>query len=61
VLAGGGDALDDLLGDGRLQLTRGQIIHEKQRRGALHGDVVHAMIHQIGADGRVQAHLESNL
>ena len=43
------------------QFSSRQVIHKKQRRRALHGDVVHAMVHQVGADGGVQAHLEGNL
>ena len=34
---------------------------KKQRRCRLHGDVVHAMVHQIRTDGVVHVHLESNL
>ena len=54
VLAGLGQAGDDLLGDLRLQLADGEVVHEEQRRGALHGDVVDAVVHQVGADGVVQ-------
>jgi hypothetical protein len=35
--------------------------HEEQRRRPLHCNVVDAMIHQIGADGRMQVHLERDL
>ncbi len=42
-------------------LAGGQVVHEKQRRGALHGDVVDAVIDQVGADGVVDVHLEGDL
>ena len=61
VLAGVGDAFHHFLGDRRLQLSRRQIVHKEQRRGALHGDVVDAVVHQVGAHGGMQAHLEGNL
>ena len=41
-------------------LAGGQIVHEKQRRGALHGNVVDAVIDQVGADGVVDVHLEGD-
>ena len=53
--------LIDLLGDFGLQLAGGEVVHEEQRRGALHGDVVDAVVHQVGAHGVVQAHLEGDL
>ena len=60
VLAGFGQAFDDFLGDLRLDLAGGQVIHEKQRRRALHRDVVDAMIDQVGADGVMDIHLEGD-
>ena len=53
--------LDHLFRDLRLQLAGGQVVHEEQRRGALHGNVVHAVVDQIAAHGVVQAHLEGDL
>ncbi len=38
----------------------GQVVHEKQRRRSLHRNVVDAVVHQVGADGRVQVHLKRN-
>ena len=34
-------------------LPRAKVIEEKQRLRAEHGDVVHAMIHEVGANGVV--------
>ena len=42
--------LDDLLGDVRRQPAGRQIVEEEQRLGALHEDVVDAVIDEIGAD-----------
>src|SRR5438105_1555794 len=55
------DAADHALGHIGIQLAGRQIIHEEQRRGALHGDIVDAMIDQVGADGVVDLHLEGHL
>ena len=60
-LAGIGEAGDDGFGDFGVELAAGEIIEEKERRGALHGDVVDAVIDQVGADGGVEAHLEGDL
>ena len=60
VLAGFGQAFNDFLGDFRLDLARGQVVHEEERRGALHRDVVDAMIDQVGADGVMDVHLEGD-
>ena len=60
LLAGVSDAADDLLGDLRLQLAGGEVVHEKHGCGALHGNVVDAVIDQVGADGVVQVHLEGD-
>src|SRR5207247_11415822 len=51
VLAGLSQAFYDFFSDLRLELSRGQVIHEEQRRGALHRDVVDTMIHQVSSDG----------
>ena len=37
----------------RLKPARAEIIEEKQRLRAQHRDVVHAMVHEIRADGVV--------
>ena len=60
VLAGVGQAFDDFLGDFRLDLAGGQIVHEEERRGALHRNVVDAVIDQVGADGVMDVHLEGD-
>ena len=44
-----------------LQLAGGEVVHEEHGRGALHGDVVDAVVDQVGADGVVQVHLEGEL
>ena len=58
--AGAGEALDDFGEDVRLQLARAEIIKEKQRLGAQHGDVVDAMVHEVRADGVVPVHREGD-
>ena len=44
-------AADDLLGHFGRQPARGQVVEEEQRTGALHQDVVDAVVHQILAHG----------
>ena len=61
MLTGLSQAFYDFFSDLRLELSRGQVIHEEQRRGALHRDVVDTMIHQVSADGVMRLHLESDL
>ncbi len=61
VLAGLGHPADDLFGHLGIELADGQVVHEEQRRGALHHDVVDAVVHQVAADGVVQVHLEGEL
>jgi len=61
VFAGIGNAFNHFLGDLGLQLAGGEIVHEEQRSGALDGDVIDAMIDQVGSDGGVQPHFEGNL
>ena len=61
VLAGVSNPFHHLLCNGRIQLPRSQIIHEEHGSRALHGDVVHAMVDQVRAYGRVQLHLKRNL
>jgi hypothetical protein len=60
VLAGIRNAFHHLLCDCRIQHPGRQVIHEKQWRGALHGDVIDAVVHQVSANGGMQAHLEGN-
>ncbi len=60
MLAGFGQALDHFLGDFGLERAAGQVIHEEQRRRALHRNVVDAVIDQVGADGVVDVHLEGD-
>src|ERR1019366_531227 len=61
LLAGIGDAGHHFFGDFRLQLAGGKVVHEEHGRGALHRDVVHAVVHQVGADGVVQVHFKGDL
>ena len=61
MLTGIRDAFHHLLGDRRFQLSRRQIVHKEQRRGALHGNIVDAVVHQVSAHGGMQAHREGNL
>ena len=55
------DAGDDLLGDRRRQPPGRQVVEKEQRLGALHQDVVDAVVDQIGADGVVPAGHERDL
>jgi hypothetical protein len=55
-----GDTFDDLLGNLGIELARSQIVHKKERGGALDGDVVHAMIHQVAANRMMNVHLEGD-
>ena len=58
--AGARKALDDVGEHVRLQFAGAEVIEEKQRLGAQHGDVVDAMIHEVGADGVVPVHREGD-
>ncbi len=44
-----------------VELAGGEVIQEEQRRGALHGDVVHAVVHQVLAHRVVAAGLNGDL
>ena len=55
------EALDDFGEHVRLQFAGAQVIEEKQRLGPEDGDVVDAMVHEVGADGVVFVHGEGNL
>ena len=59
--AGVGEAGDDFLGDFAVEASGGEVVEEEERRGALHGDVVDAVVDQVGADGVVDAELEGDL
>jgi len=51
LAAGTAHSVHNLLHDICVQFSHRQIIQEKQRLRALHQNVVHAMIHQVAADG----------
>ena len=57
MAAGVGDAFDDLHGDVGIQSAGGEVVEEEEGRGALHGDVVHAVVDEVGTDGLVHAHV----
>ena len=44
-----------------VELAGGEVVEEEERRGALHGDVVDAVIDQVRADGVVDAEFEGDL
>ena len=58
VPAGAGDPLNHTFNDPGMQLTGGKVVHEKQRKRALHEDVVDAVVDQVPADRVVDARLE---
>ena len=39
----------------------GEVVEEEERSGALHGDVVDAVVDQVGADGVVNSEFEGDL
>ena len=51
--AGPGKAGKELVEDARLQFFRADVVEEKKWARAQDGDVVHAMVHEIGPDGVV--------
>jgi hypothetical protein len=53
-------AFDNVRENMRLQLARAEIIEKEQRFRAEHGDVVDAMVHEVGADGVVPVHHEGD-
>ena len=61
LAAGARHAADDLLGDLRRQASGREIVEKEQRLGALHEDVVDAVVDQIGADRVVTAGHEGDL
>src|SRR5579862_8383469 len=60
VLAGFGQAFNDLLDDFGLDPSGGQVVHKKEWRSALHRDVIDAVIDQVGAAGAMDIHLEGD-
>ncbi len=56
-----GEAADDLFDNGAFELAGGEIIEKEEGHSALYGDVVDAVVHQVGADGVVDAELEGDL
>ena len=61
VPAGAREPFDDLLGDVGRQAARREVIEKKQRRRALHEDVVDAVIDEIDANGVVPIGHERHL
>jgi hypothetical protein len=55
LAAGGGEARHDLLGHVRRETSGGQVVEEEERRGPLHENIVHAVVHEIAADRVVHA------
>ena len=53
----GGHAPHDLLGHVRREPPRREIVEKEQRPGALHEDVVDAVVHEVDADGVVAPQL----
>ena len=43
-----------------IELAAGKVVEEKERSGALHGDVVDTVVDQIAANAGVEAHFESD-
>ena len=60
VLAGIGEAGDNFFGDFRFEFAGGEVVHEEHGRGALHGDVVDAVVDQVAADRVVEVHFEGD-
>ncbi len=54
--AGAAHSLDKLFDHFRGEFSHRKVIEEEKRRRALNEDVVHAMIDDVPADGRVHAH-----
>ena len=54
------EAANELVEHARLQFFAADVIEKKKRPRAEHRDVVHAMIHEIGADGVVFVQRESD-
>ena len=61
LAAGRGHAADDRLGDVRRQPAGREVVEEEQRLGALHQDVVDAVVDEIDADRVVPVGQERDL
>ena len=61
LLAAARDALDDLAGDGDVELAAGEVVEEEQRLGALDQDVVDAHRDEVDADRVVAVEREREL
>ena len=59
--AGAGEAFDDLSKNVGFQLAGAEIIEEKQRLRTQHRDVIHAMVHQVRANGVMPVEGEGEL
>ena len=59
--AGVDEAADDLLDDVGVEVAGGEVVEEEEGCGALHGDVVDAVIDEVGADAGVEAELNGEL
>src|SRR5689334_19194157 len=60
VLAGVGKSFDYFFRNVGIEFAGRQIIHEEQGCCALHGNVIHAMVDEIPANGVVDSHVERN-
>ena len=60
LATGSRHARDNLLGDVGRKPPGSKVVEKEQRLGALHEDVVDAVIHQVGTDGVVPAGHECN-
>ena len=60
-LAGVDETGDDLLDDVGIEVAGGEVVHEVERGGTLDGDVVDAVVDEIGTDGGVEAELGGEL
>ena len=56
-----GETAQELIEDARLQFFRSDVIEKEERPRAEHGDVVDAMVDEIGADRVVPIHGERDL
>ena len=61
MLAGFCEPFNHFFCHARIELTRSQVIHKEHGRGALHRDVVYAVVHEVRADGMVNFHLKGKL
>ena len=58
---GAGETFDDFSENVRLEFAGAEVIEEKEGFSAEHGDVVDAMVDEVGADGVVLIELEGDL